>query len=51
MRVKVQNEITVGCYKYMTYKKLSGLFRIDRHATFTAPDEDENIYSGNNLPL
>ncbi|QPM67794.1 hypothetical protein RT761_01006 [Atribacter laminatus] len=42
MRVKVQNEIMVGCYQYITYKNHSYIFKIDLHATFAAPDEYEN---------
>jgi hypothetical protein len=33
MRVKAQNEIIVGCYKYITYKITPEFFRIDPHAT------------------
>jgi hypothetical protein len=33
MRVKAQNEIMVGCYKYITYKITPEFFRIDPHAT------------------
>ena len=44
MRVKVQNEIVVSCYKYGSYKNHSVISRIDRHAAFAAPDDDENTY-------
>jgi len=29
--MKIQNEIMVGCYKYITYKNHSYIFRIDLH--------------------
>jgi hypothetical protein len=28
-----------------------GIFRIDPHAAFAAPDEDENLYIPTNFPL
>jgi hypothetical protein len=44
MRVKAQNAIMVGCYKYIPYNNHSYIFRIDPHAAFAAPDDDKNIY-------
>jgi hypothetical protein len=51
MRVKIQNEIMIGCYKYVNCKNRSGIIRIDPHAIFVVPDEDENCLFRNQSPL
>ena len=50
MRVKSQDEIMVIYFKELP-KKRSDIFRIDPHAAFAAPDEDENMYMPINFPL
>jgi hypothetical protein len=45
MMVKTQDEILFSYSKRIILKKHSDIFRIDPHATFVAPVEDENSIS------